>query len=210
MRFSLHIACALALSPGAFAAGPTAEIDTVMAAYRAAPAVEALVKKIIHQEVMGTKNESDGRFYFSKGKLRLDFVRPERSTLVYDGRAVWLESRLDDKHIQVSRVKSGNLRKSNSLLAALFDRKDALAKFKLLKRSDDHGRIKFELEPRDSKATEVRALEITLAGSDIHSIMYKDQMENRVDFIFRDLKRGPVPASKFNYHPPRGASVTNL
>ena len=193
-----------------FAAGSTAEVESVMAEYRAVPAVEARVTKVVHQEVMGTKSESEGRFYFSKGKLRLDFVRPERSTLVYDGRTVWLESRLDDKHIQVSRVRSGTLRKSNSLLAVLFDRRDALKGFKLLKSGPVAGKIKYEFEPRDLKATEVRRLEITLDRKNIHSIMYKDQMENQVDFEFHDLKRGPVPAAKFNYHPPRGASVTNL
>jgi outer membrane lipoprotein-sorting protein len=210
MPFTLLTLVTSALGLSALAAPAPGNVEAVMAAYRAAPAIEAHVKKVVHQEVMGTKSESEGQFYFSKGKLRLDFTKPERSTLVYDGRTIWLESRLDDKHIQVSRVKSGSLRKSNSLLAALFDRRDALKGFKLVKRSEAHGLIRYEYQPRDVKATEVRRLEVTLVNKDIHSIMYKDQMENQVDFVFQDLKRGPVAPAKFNYHPPRGASVTNL
>ena len=187
-----------------------AEVDAAMAAYRKAPAVEARVKKTIHQEVMNTKNESEGRFYFSKGKLRLDFDRPERSTLVYDGRTVWLESRLDDKHVQVSRVKSGALRKSNSLMAALFDNKDALKAFRLLTRKEEHGLTKFAFEPRDRKATEVRSLEIALDHQALSAITYRDEMENKVEFQFKDVRLGPVAAAKFKYQPPKGASVTNL
>ena len=189
---------------------PGTPVEAMLSDYRLAPALEARVKKTVVQEVMETTNESDGKFYFSKGKLRLDFVHPERSTLLYDGKVVWLESRLDDKHVQVSRVKSGALRKSNSLLAALFDRKDALAKFRLLKHGDAHGLRTFQYEPLDKKSTEVRWLEIVLGEHDLHSIAYKDQMGNKVDFQFHDLKRGPVPAGTFTYHPPRGASVTNL
>ena len=188
----------------------TARVEAVMAAYRRAPAIQAHVKKTVYQELMGSRNDSEGTFYFSKGKLRLDFTKPERSTLVYDGRAVWLESRLDDKHIQVTRVKSGALRKSNSLLAALFDRRDALKSFRLVKSSEARGLTKYEFAARDLKATEVRTLDITLGPEDIHAISYRDQRENQVDFVFQNLRRDPVDAAKFSYRPPRGASVTNL
>ncbi|NJL24410.1 MAG: outer membrane lipoprotein carrier protein LolA, partial [Calothrix sp. SM1_5_4] len=114
---------------------PAAEVNSVLKKYRQAPALKAKVRKTVVQEVMGTRSESEGDFYFSKGKLRLDFVKPERSTLVYDGKNVWLESRLDARNIQVSRLKSTQLRKTDSLLAALFDKTDVLTSFKFLKRA---------------------------------------------------------------------------
>src|SRR4051812_1068293 len=86
----------------AAAKASAADVESVLNRYRAAKAIQAKVKKTVTQEVMGTNNESEGMFYFSKGKLRLDIEKPEKSVLVYDGKNIWLESRLDEKTIQVS------------------------------------------------------------------------------------------------------------
>src|SRR4051794_6353149 len=74
------------------AKNPAKEVDGVLASYRAAKAIKAKVKKTVVQEVMGTSMKSEGSFFFSKGKLRLEMREPERTTLVYDGKHVWFES----------------------------------------------------------------------------------------------------------------------
>ena len=68
-----------------------------MSKYRKAPAVTAKVQKTVVQEMTGVDNKSSGSFYYSKGKVRMDFTEPEKTTLVYDGKYVWLESPLDEK-----------------------------------------------------------------------------------------------------------------
>jgi outer membrane lipoprotein-sorting protein len=204
----------IALCPGLlFAKGaksPAAEVENVLGRYRRAPAIEAKVKKTVVQEVMGTTNESQGRFYFSKGKLRLDMETPEKSTLVYDGRDIWLESRLDENTVEVSHLKVIDLRRGHSVMAALFDRRDALKKFKLLKTETKSGLKTFSFAPREKKNTEVSRLEIGLKAGDIRRISYHDKMENQVTFEFSDLNKGKVPAAKFKYRPPKNADVTEI
>ncbi|MGE0527310.1 MAG: outer membrane lipoprotein carrier protein LolA [Bdellovibrionales bacterium] len=204
----LPLTAPLSLSFAGVSDPAKAEVDLVLARYRKAKAIRAKVKKKVVQQIMGTESESRGEFFFSKGKLRLDINHPESSVLVYDGKNIWMESRLDESSIEVTKIPSSNLRKADSLLAALFERKDVLKNFKTLenKKADD---LKiYSFEPIDTRTTEVRFLEIAISGKEIERITYKDSRENLVSFEFADLTRGSVPSSKFSYSPPKNASVT--
>lgn len=187
-----------------------ADVNEILARYRKAKSVQADVRKLVVQELMGTKNESEGKFYYARGKLRMDLSKPEKSTLVYDGKSVWLESRIDDKHVEVSHFKAGDLKKSDSVMAALFDKQGALNDFKLLKAAEAAGQKVFTMEPKDSSKTEVRLLEVAIKDQHIRRISYKDQMENLVRFEFSNMSQEKVPAERFTYKPPKGANVTEL
>jgi outer membrane lipoprotein-sorting protein len=190
---------------------PTAEVEAVMSKYRKAPAVTAKVKKTVVQEMTGVDTKSTGNFYYSKGKLRLDFIEPEKTTLVYDGRYVWLEARLDDKKVQVTKLRTNELKKSKSVITALFDQKDVLRGFKLVKSGKEDGAKVYTFAPKNKKAGgEVTSLEVALKGKDISRIGYTDEVENKVNFYFTDLTRGKVDARKFSYKPPKNAEVTEI
>jgi outer membrane lipoprotein-sorting protein len=188
---------------------PTAEVEAVLLKYRQAAAIRAKVRKTVVQEVMGSETHGRGEFYFSKGRLRLDITEPERTVLVYDGRHVWLESRLDQV-ISVTKITAVELKKSDSLLAVLFDKKDVLNTFRLLGKKDVGGTKVYIFEPRDKAKTEVQYLELALKSSDLARITYRDQVENKVSFEFDKLAAAEVSASKFKYKLPKGATVTEI
>lgn len=191
------------------AIGPAAEVDMVLAKYRKAKAIRARVKKTVIQEVMGSESQSHGNFYFSKGKLRLDIIEPEKTTLVYDGKFVWLESRMDTL-VSVTKIAADGLKKSDSLLAALFEKKGILNTFKLLSKKIDGSAKVYVFEPKDKSNTEVQYLELSLKGTDLGRVTYRDQVENKISFEFEKLIRASVAASKFKYKPPQGAQVTEI
>jgi outer membrane lipoprotein-sorting protein len=201
----------LALPSLALAGGPPAkDVSAVLASYRQAKALHASVKKTVEQETMGTSMKSQGEFYFSKGKMRLEMREPERTTLVYDGKIIWFESRADEEHIVVTKMKAMELRRSDSLLATLFDRKDVLQKFNLKSSTRDGSLKEFNFEPKDKKKSDIQSLEISLKGKDIQRISYKDQIDNRVTLEFSDLTKGKVPADKFAYKAPKHAEIQEL
>ncbi len=186
------------------------DVDAVLSKYREAEAFRAKVKKTVAQEVIGTENSGEGRFFFSKGKLRLEMGEPENTTLVYDGKTIWMETRLDKDTIEVTKVKTKALQKNDSLLAALFEQKNILKSFTMISATEKDGKNVYTFEPRDKKKTEIRILDIALDGHELAGIAYKDDRENRVTFEFTDLVREAVPAKKFNYKPPKGANVTEM
>lgn len=199
----------MALKP-AFAAPSAADVDGVFAKYRKAGGFQADVKKTVAQEVLGIETAAQGRFYFGKGKVRLEMDEPENSTLVFDGKTVWMESRLDAETIEVTKIKSGNLKKSDSIWTALFDKKTLAKSFKLKSAKKSGDMIVYTFLPRDLKKTEVRLLEVGLADGEMKRVAYKDDRENRVQFDFDKLVKEPAKAELFAYKPPKGATVTEL
>lgn len=209
----LFIFCgpAFAKAKAKVAAPAAKDVEAILSKYRKASAISSKVKKTVVQEFTGINSESTGNFYYSKGKLRLDFTEPEKTTLVYDGKYVWLESRLDDKKVQVTKMRTNELKKSKSVLTALFDKKDVLRNFKLVKSQNEKGVKIFTFVPKDKKSGgEVTMLEVALKEKDIERITYVDEVENKVSFIFSELTRGDVPAAKFSYKPPKNAEVTEI
>jgi outer membrane lipoprotein-sorting protein len=188
-------------------ANPNKEVLAALAGYRSAPAIQAKVEKTVAQETMGTENKSQGIFYFSKGKLRLDILQPEKTSLVYDGKNIWFESRLDDEHVTVTKMRANQLRKSDSILAALFDKKDVLHNFALVKNQKDGDKKSFSYKAKDKKS-DVQFLEIDLDNRDIEKISYKDQIENSVTLKFSHISRAALPVEKFAYKPPKNSEVT--
>lgn len=187
------------------------DVDGVLSKYRKAPAIQAKVKKTVVQETMGMENTSTGDFYFSKGKLRLDFTFPEKTTLVYDGKFVWLESRLDDSNIQVTKMRTNELKRSRSVLTALFEKNDVLRNFKLVKSAENAGSKNYFFEPKKKKGgDEIQLLQIVLKDKELERVSYKDQLENTVSFDFTELTKGKVPLTKFSYKIPKNAQVTEI
>lgn len=189
---------------------PSKELNTVLTEYRQASALKAKVKKTVTQEALGTEMKSEGDFYFSKGRMRMEIREPERSTLVYDGKNVWFETPMEDERVHVTKMRANELKRSDSLLTALFDRKDLLKNFKLKSAKAVDGKKTFAFEPKDKKKSEVQMLEVTLKDKSIQRISYKDQMENRVTLEFSDVKKGSVPADKFAYKVPKKAELTEM
>ena len=189
---------------------PAAQVEAVLGRYRSSRGVRAKVKKTVTQDLMGSLSVSEGQFYFAKGKLRLEIETPEPSILIYDGTSIWLESRLDPKTLQVSHLKAGALRRTDSLMSALFDKKDALKGFDSAHVAELNGSKVYAFVPKDKRTTEIRTLEIAIRGRELARIKYKDQMENTVDFEFRDLDHANLSPKLFAYKPPKDANVTEL
>ena len=190
---------------------PGREVTLALSSYRAAGSIQAKVKKTVVQEALGTETKSEGNFYFSKGKLRMEILEPEHSLLVYDGKSVWFETAIDESRMHVTHMRANELKRADSLLTALFDRKDLMKTF-LLKTTKvvDGGIRVFAFEPKDKKKSEVQMLEIALKDKNIQRITYLDQIDNRVTLEFSEMTKGSVPTTKFVYKVPKNAELVNL
>lgn len=176
---------------------------------RSGQGFESPVTKTVSEALLDKKTKSTGQIYFSKGKMRLEFTEPEKLLLVFDGRYVWQESEFDEgerKQTIVTKMKAGELKKGNALLAALLGEKNVLKKFKMKKVEDGV----FEFSPKDEKIVEVTELDVRFDKNKLKAIGYTDSLDNKVEFEFDDLKEKPLPAEKFQYKPPKEAEVSDL
>jgi outer membrane lipoprotein carrier protein len=166
-------------------------------------------EKKIH-DLMDRNIESSGEMFFSKGKMRIEQEKPEKTLLVYDGSVAWQEQTFDDgnsKKPYVSKIK--NVQKSSALLAALLGSENVLKNFSL-KRPVKNGKGRFDLVPKNPKINEVKKLRIDFDDADLKLISYTDNLDNQVTFTFRHFREKSISEKKFKYEPPKDAVVTEV
>jgi outer membrane lipoprotein-sorting protein len=187
---------------------PLAEVRQVLAKYRQASAFQAEVSKTVENSVIGSKASATGKFYFSKGKVRLVMGEPENTTVVYDGSNIWMETRLDETTVEVTKIQSKEVRKNDSLIALLFDRKDILSAFDFKAKNSQESTQAYRFVPKKTARTELTSLVLELDAGELSRVSYSDDRENTINFKFKSIQRGSVPAKHFSYKPPKGANVT--
>ncbi len=129
---------------------------------------------------------------------------------------VWIENNLPKEMggaIQVTKMKaSGKVKKSNALLAFLFDDQNILKKFKVLKFEERKKEKTYTLEPilREEFGDLIK-LEIAIdeEEKEILKIKHWDELDNTTEFQFSKIKKDiKIDKKKFEYKPPKSAEVT--
>jgi outer membrane lipoprotein-sorting protein len=143
----------------------------------------------------------------------MEFVKPEKTLLVFDGEQAWQEQEFDDgekKHAIVTKMKAKNIKRDSALLAALLGDKDVLKNFTVTSSEKKKDILHFELKPKQGKMTDVTQLKLEISGKNLKYVSYFDNLENEVSFSFDELKEEKIPDDKFSYRPPKDAEVTDL
>ena len=86
-----------------------AAVDKVLEHLRSGKGFHSKLVKKVHSGQLGKDSESDGEIFFSKGKMRMEFEKPEKTLLVFDGELAWQEQEFDDgikKHAIVTKMKN--------------------------------------------------------------------------------------------------------
>src|SRR5690348_5725864 len=80
------------------AAKPAGEaaVESVFSHLRSGDGFHSKLEKKVKNGQLGNTSESSGEIYFAKGKMRMEFSKPEKSLLVFDGEQAWQEQEFDD------------------------------------------------------------------------------------------------------------------
>jgi len=203
-------------------AGPTKatssvskDLESALKVYRAKGGVSVGIKKKTVSTLLSREKKSEGKLFYKKGKVRIEMQSPEASLLIMDGKHIWLETKLDEEfggQIQVSKAKMGPIKKSNTLLAAIFDHQQLLKQFKLSKRKPQGKGVGLVFAPKDPDGGEIQALELWLNEEGrLSKIIYLDDRENETTLELG--KPSPLDGGAnglFKYTPPKGAEVTEF
>ncbi len=191
-------------------ASSASAVQAVLAELRDAEGVRAEISKVVEQKVLERTVKSEGLFYFSKGRMRLEIREPEKSLLVFDGQYIWLESEFDEDTKQVTKIYAGNLKRSDSLMASLFERKDVLKNFEFVKKTSSSGEDRYEFIPKNPKKMEVKTLVIGVKNSRLSRVAYTDQIDNEVSYAFESISKRKLYTGLFLYKPPKNALVSEV
>ncbi len=183
-----------------------------LATFRARQGGQVELKKTSQNHLIGKESQSNGHLYFKLGKFRIDFEKPEPSTLIMDGKVIWYEVKFGadsgGKTI-VNKIRAKSLNKSQSLWTAILNDGEALDSFQLIEKTSAADLATFRLKPKHE--SEIQELKVVTTQKDkrVIEIAYTDDRENEVRF-----ELGAIQALKketqFKYTPPSGAEVTEF
>jgi outer membrane lipoprotein carrier protein len=155
-----------------------------------------------------------GRFFFKKpGRIRLQYLAPERKELIYNKRTFWKYD-VDENEVQVRYgVKRSQLGVAFQFLwgggnlSRTFRIREARP-FAFGRKGD----ICLELVPRKRQPMFKKLYFAVKPGTFmIRETIYTDRAGNKNRFIFSKIRTNTnIPARAFNFKPPAGATVTKL
>ncbi|MCB0350487.1 MAG: outer membrane lipoprotein carrier protein LolA [Bdellovibrionales bacterium] len=191
-------------------------IKKTMSRYQLAPAVEITLSKIVTLALLDETKKSEGRLFFSKGKMRLEIDKPEESIIVMNNNTLWVETPTPEElggKTQVIKIRSQELsQQAKAPLAALLGKPSAWDQMKLLKEENKSGVVSLILAPKKENTfgdVVSISLEINRDSNEISKIGYKDDLDNETKFEFQKSNfKAKATKNMFQYVPPKNSQIT--
>jgi len=191
-------------------------LSEALVKYQTNSGAKARITKITTVKLLDQKITSIGGFKMGLKQLRMDFIKPDKQTMVINNKAVWLETNTGDLGggIQVSKTSLKKAyQSSNSLLAILLGHEHFMSSLKVKEITEKSGKLTFHLTPRENLSGNVQKTQITInkKNREILELSYWDAAENQTSYLFSKTKFDMNFDQKhFDYTPPKGADVTEF
>jgi chaperone LolA len=193
------------------AAGETAEQVLTLLAARYAR-VETLRAAFVQREkvaVMGQTRELEGTLVLGRpGRMRWEYLRPERRLVVCDGQTLWFYQE-DARRAWRYEISASEI--GRTPLALLFSKEADLGRYyrPTSLQALDGDRLRLDLTPLPGSG-EVRSLGLTVRKGEwtILGTEMKDPFGNRTELILGEMREQvAVDSSLFRFTPPRGTEI---
>ena len=193
------------------------DIKKVIQRYQKSMAIKMDVSRDLYSAYLEESKVSEGKLYFSKGRLRLEIEKPEKYMLLLSNNLIWIENHLpkDMGGLQVSKISaSDNLKQKNALLAFLFDDIKVWDKFLVKGTKVVKKLTAIRLVPKaDQDLNGVVEIELLVdtKNKELNKIVYTDDLDNKTKYTFTNVNfKAKVSDKLFSYAPPKGAQVTTF
>lgn len=195
---------------------PEEFLSKITGAYRKANLVEASLEKVISYDWKPKQDISEGRFFYSKGRIRTEFNSPEKNWSIYNGKQWWsvqFSSPDFPGKNKVTHTKVSKKDKEQFFLLKLIDLKKPSEQFKIEVESTKDPEVSLRLEPKE-KAQGISDIHVTLniKENSITEVSFKDDMGNKTTLKLGHVKMNGTSADgKFDYKPnPKQDEVSEL
>lgn len=206
----------IAASASAAKANGLSNIKKIVEHYKTVSAVSAKVDRQVKLSLLDENKSSEGSFLFSKGNLRLEIEKPDKSLIVMNKKTVWVVTPTSKElggQTQVLKINtSKNAKSAKAPIAALLMDSKSWDAFKVKNEKTTDGVTQVQLIPQkpDSMGDVVLVdVKFDKSKREIKQLSYKDELDNETIYIFKDTNfKAEVDSAKFQYAPPSNAEVT--
>ena len=187
-------------------------LKEILGNYRKSSGILMELKKEVYISLMEETKSYDGQLLLSKGRLKLEIVKPEKSLLIVDGNTIWLESQFD-KNIQVSKLSTTGKDRKKGLIGLFFGETSIWDGYRLIKAQTKKNLTQYTMVPKtNNKKPEAEKIivEIDKNKKFVTNLSYWDELENRTMYQFSKIDfKVEVKKDTFKYIPPKDAQITN-
>ena len=154
---------------------------------------------------------SSGRFEFQRpGRFRFDYAKPFEQTIVADGQTLWLHD-VDLNQVTARQQEQVLGATPAAIVAAAPDLKALEKDFTLTEEPDSGGQqwVKAVPKSRDGQLQSIRVgLKPAAGGAELGTLDILDSFGQRSVLTFSNFEvNAAMPASHFQFTPPKGADV---
>ena len=136
-------------------------------------------------------------------QFRWDTLTPSKQTIVADGSRVWLY----DPDLEQVTVRIQSTEESHSPLTVLTDLKQMDKDFKVAEQGEHDGLVWLRLSST-AKDPQFDYADLGFDANGLARMTFRDQLGSITDIRFSGWQRNaPIPASDFNFVPPKGTDV---
>jgi outer membrane lipoprotein carrier protein len=136
-------------------------------------------------------------------QFRWDTLTPYKQTIVADGSRVWLY----DPELEQVTVRLQSSEEAQSPLTVLTDVKQLDKNFKVSEQGEHDGLVWLRLTST-SKDPQFDYADLGFDANGLARMTFRDQLGSTTDIRFSGWQRNaPIPASTFNFVPPKGTDV---
>jgi outer membrane lipoprotein carrier protein len=191
---------------------PTAEkvaevVRRLQARYDSTKDFTADFTQTVEAATLGKPLESSGQVFFKRpGRMRWEFVTPEKQTIVADGQTLWV---YQPEHRQVLKAPFRAAFQSATPVSFLFGVGELAGDFDaMLAPSDKTDVLRLKLVPKQEREIGVLVLDVSPQTYDILAAEVTDPLGNVTRLRFANMKRDVgLDDAKFTFRAPPGTDV---
>ncbi len=175
--------------------------------YDSSPDFTADFTQVVEVPTLGKTLESSGRVLFKRpGRMRWEFARPEKQTIIADGKQLWV---YQPDHRQVLKAPFSGAFQSSTPISFLLGVGKIQQEFTpSLLENDPKGSLRLKLVPKQSSEIGILVLSVDARTYDLLGAEVTDPLGNVTRLAFQNLKRGVgVDDRQFVFEVPSGVDV---
>ncbi len=172
------------------------------------------VKKTLRQNLLGRETQSSGDVILSKGRLRLNFTKPDKTLVIVDKKTMWIvnypPAEFEGAPLQVIQAKLNSKKSRSQGLIQMLTKGGIFKHFNPVGAIREADRMVFFMQPKKTTNDFKRAqISVDLAGKKILRLSYWDDLDNETIYDFSNIRFvGSVKPSQFEFTPPADADIT--
>jgi len=188
------------------------KLKAALSLYNSSQFCETRMIRSYSSEILQTEKSSTSIFSHQKSKFKLEQIDKGKSVLLFDGTSFWVLEYDSPESPYPEQISRSNSKESLPKLKQLLDYEFLKRHFTISIQKGEGGVTVYRLLPNSKgKSLHIHDLKVGVKESKLVSVVYKDEVENRVNYEIKSTHcQSNAPSGFFKFEPKDKNTVIEL